>query len=56
MSDRDIKAEEDHKDIHDEGGDDEVRAGSFYNLPTLETPTRFARGVTLKSLEGSHAK
>lgn len=33
MSDRDAKVEDDPRDIHDEGGDDEVRAGSFQDAP-----------------------
>ena len=27
MSDSDVKIEDDRKDLHEEGGDDEVRAG-----------------------------
>ena len=32
MSDRDVKLQEDEerKDVHEEGGDDEVREGPFY--------------------------
>ena len=30
MSERDIKVEEEHKDVQDDGGDDEVRDGPFY--------------------------
>ena len=29
MSDSDIKVEDEHKDIHEDGGDDEVRAGTI---------------------------
>ena len=43
MSERGIKVDDDHKDIHDEGGDDEVRAGSSCDSPALEPRTRFVR-------------
>ena len=56
MSDRDVKVEDDPRDIHDEGGDDEVRAGSFQDAPTFEPSTRFVRNVVLKSLETCHLK
>ena len=38
MSDRDVKLEDDHRDTHDEGGDDEVRAGSSCDSPALDPP------------------
>ena len=50
MSDREIKAEEEHKDVHDEGGDDEVRAGSFCHVVPLVS-TSGARHNVSKSLE-----
>ena len=54
MSDRGIKLEDDHRDTHDEGGDDEVRAGSFCDSPALDSPTCVVRGAVLKSLETRH--
>lgn len=30
MSDRDVKPEDEQKDVNEEGGDDEVREGPFY--------------------------
>ena len=45
-----MKTEEEHKDVHDEGGDDEVRAGSFCQAPQVSTSIARASNVS-KSLE-----
>ena len=46
-----MKVEEEHKDVHDEGGDDEVRVGSFCHIAP-QVSTIFARGSNVsKSLE-----
>ena len=56
MAERDIKVEDAQKDIHDEGGDDEVRAGSSYDSPALEPELALFEASALKSLESCHLK
>ena len=37
MSDNDVKIEDEHKDMHEDGGDDEVRAGTFGRFCAMDT-------------------
>jgi len=50
MSDNGVKVENEHVDVHEEGGDDEVRAGfSFRNLDLRSRPATRAKLVALAS-------
>ena len=55
MSERDVKVEEEHKDVQDDGGDDEVRDGPFYALRLCQGKA-FTFGIEPGSIAESSMK
>jgi len=56
MSDRDVKLEDEHRDVHEDGGDDEVRDGSSCHARPSAINTLSVSGVSAQELGQSSLK